>query len=1031
MDRRLRMGGMMQDYSEKASALEMLFAGRFLNLTGMALFALGVIHYLNLAAHSQAAGTVPVLLGTLAGSALVVTGWVNHRLGRVHYAEPLMAGGLGLLMLTVGAGAFEFALLTGPGFLVLVAGLVALAGWVAIRWNSLLIANLTLGALFVGPWFMTFDLSQHTLLLCYLTAISLGVTVVAYHYKWDYQLIATFLGSLWLFLTNVGLLSRPLLSMIFLTGLYLLFLVANHLVYFVREDSSHYNLYLSHINPLVFAGLSYWALLRLGHGWAVLVYLVLGLTHLGIARAAYGRKGLHFLDLATGNLGLGLLFLTAAVSFISNFSTGTLHPKLVNLVMFASMLLLWTFEGIFLLRVARGFPALGQTLRVTAYLCFALAAVQLFWVMPEIPGLVCRLVLKLIATAAFARAFAELLKEPAGELRTAGLSLMALASVGSFGAAVAEMAASTLLALALIGGLLMAASLRVRALSGLAYLGGLAWAGVSLELFRRPLPEPSACQSLVVLVLVLAVMGWFLRQVHPVGVWVPAGLGLGKLALVLLQVHFGLLPLALGGLLLLTPYRYRVLVPAGLGLCALAQPQTAVLGCLGLSLLAAPLRLKWDTALLLVPGVFFVGGWPMMVLAAGILALHLYHWRADDEMFTGLAMMQLLHLALWAGADLPTWGLTGLGLVSTAVFLQQRRLRQLLPFSMLTLWAVWLVGDPLSWIWGSALVALVVGVLLARADLEPGWAFLLASLFLLCKSALWVAPVGLLWLCLGRRHEVPSSMLVFCALWGLAASPLTGLAVLILVLAAAYAMEAEFQNRCVLGGLTLALILKSFLSLGSGPISTAATAALALVLLARGQEELKNGGRLLFQLAFIKAILVDTNFNLEAGAWDIAIWGTLDGTDALFMILTVVALGAGAWVARSNPLERNAFLLGAQIALAFQITTALHSIYGILDQFQVLLSIFWSLTSFFIIALGVFRELKVFRLFGLVLLSASALKICAVDLWVLGAYSKVGTLLILGALLMVVSFLYQSHGDRLTAARSVPEASRQRLATFG
>ena len=299
----------MHEYSEKASPLEMLFAGRFLNLIGMALFALGMIHYLNLAAHYTTAGALPVLLGSVAGLALVVIGQINHVLGRKQYAEPLMAGGLALLMLTLGVATFKFHLLEGSGLLVSLAVLVGGSGWVAVRWGSLLIANLTLGALFLGPFFMTFDLGQYPLLLSYLAAIGLGVTVVAYYQKWDYQLIATFLGCLGLYLHNVGLVVKPVLSMAFLTALYLLFLVANNLVYFVRQETSDYNVFLSYVNPLAYAALSYWALLRIGHGWSVAVYVGLATVHLGIAWAAYHRQGLHFLDLATGEPQSGTAFL--------------------------------------------------------------------------------------------------------------------------------------------------------------------------------------------------------------------------------------------------------------------------------------------------------------------------------------------------------------------------------------------------------------------------------------------------------------------------------------------------------------------------------------------------------------------------------------------------------------------------------------------------------------------------------------------------------------------------------------------------
>jgi uncharacterized membrane protein len=88
--------------------------------------------------------------------------------------------------------------------------------------------------------------------------------------------------------------------------------------------------------------------------------------------------------------------------------------------------------------------------------------------------------------------------------------------------------------------------------------------------------------------------------------------------------------------------------------------------------------------------------------------------------------------------------------------------------------------------------------------------------------------------------------------------------------------------------------------------------------------------------------------------------------------------------------------------------------WGILDNFQVVLTVFWSAISFLCILTGLAVQRKIFRLFGLVLLVASVLKVVFVDIWVLKFFFMTPVLFIVGAILITTSFLYQKNKERLT-----------------
>ena len=214
-----------------------------------------------------------------------------------------------------------------------------------------------------------------------------------------------------------------------------------------------------------------------------------------------------------------------------------------------------------------------------------------------------------------------------------------------------------------------------------------------------------------------------------------------------------------------------------------------------------------------------------------------------------------------------------------------------------------------------------------------------------------------------------------------------------------------------LEGIAALVTFRYSLLLVSSPLSTLCWTLLACLLLRHTQGErnwnqLGQGtfdlSRLLFFAAFIKAIVYDAN-----------IVGHISWIHFPSSALVALSFLVAAHLFVSKPEARNAFVIAGLLILCFQVTYFLHRSWGDLLVFQPLLSGFWSLTAFLIVAAGIALQVKVYRLFGLTTLVASAAKILLVDIHVLDSYSQTNTYLILGALLVTTSLLYQKQRERL------------------
>ena len=86
---------------------------------------------------------------------------------------------------------------------------------------------------------------------------------------------------------------------------------------------------------------------------------------------------------------------------------------------------------------------------------------------------------------------------------------------------------------------------------------------------------------------------------------------------------------------------------------------------------------------------------------------------------------------------------------------------------------------------------------------------------------------------------------------------------------------------------------------------------------------------------------------------------------------------------------------------------------GYQDIFKLGLSILWSVYSLILVSLGIYRKKKHLRIFALVLFGITLAKLFLYDISNLSTISKTIVLIILGLLLLIISFLYNKFKDKI------------------
>lgn len=339
-------------------------------IIGAIALALGAAFFLRLAFENNWIGeTGRVLMGLVGGLILLGAGeYTARRIPR--WSQPVTGGGISILYLSIYA-AFGFYQLISPiaalAFLLLV---VAIAGLLAIRYESITIALMGIAGAFLTPLLLGRDMEdQRFVLLGYLLVVDLGILGVATFRNWRWFTLLGMVGTYLLFAGWIDTIPNDelLLAQVGISAAFLIFVGATTLFHIVwRRPPQPFDMALMTVNAVAFYATTFGLMWAEYEIWFGLISLLLAVFYGAVGYASIKRSGAPP-EIALYSLATALLFLTIAapLQLTGNWIT-----------------VAWAAEGAILVWV--GFTVASDRVRMFALGVFAIAVFRLlafdtFW----------------------------------------------------------------------------------------------------------------------------------------------------------------------------------------------------------------------------------------------------------------------------------------------------------------------------------------------------------------------------------------------------------------------------------------------------------------------------------------------------------------------------------------------------------------------------------------------------------------------------------------------------------------------------
>ncbi len=294
---------------------EQILGRNWFAIIGAVTLVLGIGFFLKLAFDNNWIGdTGRVVLGVVLGLALLGIGEFARRRVPI-WSQPVTAGGAAILYLSIYAAFGLYQLIRPDVAFLFLAMVVALAGLLALRYESIVIAVLGIVGAFLAPILLGPSLPDVRLVLLYILVVDLGVLGVSTFRNWRWFTMLAWVGSYGLFVYWLGQFPDfdPILIQLALTGVFAIFAGASTLFHIIwRRVPGPLDMGLMAVNATAFFALTVallWEDYEILFG---LISLALALFYGLISLAAIKRSGAHP-HVALIALPMALVFLTVAM----------------------------------------------------------------------------------------------------------------------------------------------------------------------------------------------------------------------------------------------------------------------------------------------------------------------------------------------------------------------------------------------------------------------------------------------------------------------------------------------------------------------------------------------------------------------------------------------------------------------------------------------------------------------------------------------------------------------------------------------